>query len=187
MPTTEKSRQVVLYQLLSLDGVAEEPGDWVFDVDDEVFANLARVIERQDDVLLGRGTYDYWAGYWPTSDVQPFADFINGTPKHVVTSTPLTPEWANSQVVAGPVEEHVAALKEQDGGDIGVHGSITLARSLLRAGLVDELQLVVAPTVARTGRRLFDDPGELQRLELTGVDRTPSGLLLLGYRVPSRP
>ena len=184
MPTAEKSRQVVLYQLLSLDGVAEEPSDWVFDVDDEVFAHLGRVIAGQDDVLLGRGTYDYWAGYWPTSDVQPFADFINRTTKHVVTSTPLTQEWVNCQVVSGPVEEHVAALKRSSGGDIGVHGSTTLAQTLLRAGLVDELQLVVAPTVARAGRRLFDDQGELQRLELTGVQRTPSGLLLLGYRVP---
>ncbi|WP_179966083.1 hypothetical protein [Modestobacter altitudinis] len=92
-------RQVVLYQLLSVDRVAEEPGDWVFDVDEEVFANLSRVIDRQDDVLLGRGTFDCWAGYWPTSDVEPFASFINGTPEHVLTSTPLTQPWAMSTAV----------------------------------------------------------------------------------------
>ena len=174
-------RQVVLYQLLSLDGVAEEPGNWVFHVDEEVFAHLGQVIGRQDDVLLGRGTYDYWADYWPTSDVEPFAGFINGTPKHVVTSSPLTRPWANTSVVAGPVPEHVAALKQRDGGDIGVHGSTTLARSLLRAGLVDELQLVVAPTIAGGGQRLFADD-ELRLLELRDVARTPSGILLLGYR-----
>lgn len=67
-------RDVVLYQLLSLDGVAEEPGDWMHEVDDAVVENLRSTISRQDDILLGRGTYDYWAGYWPTSDVQPFAD-----------------------------------------------------------------------------------------------------------------
>ena len=83
-------RDVVLYTLLSLDGVAEEPGDWLFDADDELFTNLADVIRSQDDVLLGRGTYDYWAGYWPTSDVQPFADFINRTTKHVFTSSTPT-------------------------------------------------------------------------------------------------
>jgi dihydrofolate reductase len=176
-------RAVVLYQLMSVDGVAEEPGDWVFDVDEEVFANLRRVIERQDDVLLGRGTYDYWAGYWPTSDVEPFAGFINGTPKHVFTSTPLSRPWANSTAVQGRAEEHVAALKEGDGGDIGVHGSITLARSLLRAGLVDELRLVVAPTIAGKGRRLFDEGADLRRLESIDAVRTPSGTLLLGYRV----
>ena len=83
-------RKVVLYQLLSLDGVAEEPGDWFFDNGPEMFANLGRVIGSQDDILLGRGTYDYWVGFWPTSDVEPFASFINGTPKHVVMSSTPT-------------------------------------------------------------------------------------------------
>ncbi len=178
-------RAVVVYEFMSVDGVAEEPSNWVFDVDEEVFGNLRQVIGRQDDVLLGRGTYDYWAGHWPTSDMEPFAGFINRTPKHVVTSSPLTQPWSNSTAVHGSAVEHVTALKAGDGGDIGVHGSITLARSLLRAGLVDELRLVVAPTVAGTGRRLFDDDGDLRRLELTDVVRTPSGILLLGYRVPT--
>jgi dihydrofolate reductase len=176
-------RQVVLYQLLSVDGVAEEPGNWVFDVDEEVFANLGRVIERQDDVLLGRGTYDYWAGYWPTSDVEPFAGFINGTPKHVFTSRPLTQPWQNSTAVHAPAVEHVSALKQGRGGDIGVHGSITLARSLLAARLVDELRLVVAPTVAGAGRRLFEH-GDLRRLDLRDATATPTGTLLLHYAVP---
>ena len=93
-------RDVVLYTLLSLDGVAEEPGDWMFEADQDVFTNLAEVIRSQDDILLGRGTYDYWADYWPTSDVQPFADFVNGTAKHVFTSSaccglrPRSSTWA---------------------------------------------------------------------------------------------
>jgi dihydrofolate reductase len=176
-------RSVVVYELVSVDGVAEEPSDWVFDVDDEVLAHLGRVIERQDDVLLGRGTYDYWAGHWPTSDMEPFAGFINRTPKHVFTSSPLTQQWQHSTAVPVRAEEHVAALRQQEGGDIGVHGSLTLARSLLRAGLVDELRLVVAPTVAGKGRRLFDDDGDLRRLALVDVARTPAGILLLHYRV----
>jgi dihydrofolate reductase len=175
-------RQVVLYQLLSVDGVAEEPGNWVFDVDEEVFTNLGRVIERQDDVLLGRGTYDYWAGYWPTSDVEPFAGFINRTPKHVFTSTPLTQPWANSTAVHTPADEYVSALKQLSGGDIGVHGSISVARSLLAADLVDELHLLVAPTIAGSGRRLFE-AGDLRRLDLRDVVRTPTGTLLLHYGV----
>jgi dihydrofolate reductase len=84
-------------------------------------------------------------------------------------------------VVDGPLVEHVAALERRDGGDIGVHGSATLARSLLRAGLVDELRLVVAPTVAGRGRRLFGQD-EQQRFELVDVARTPSGLVLLHHR-----
>ena len=95
-------RKVVLYQLLSLDGVAEEPSDWLFDADQAIFDNLARVIGTQDVVLLGRHTYDYWVGYWPTSDVEPFAGFINGTPKHVFTSASPTwsgptPHWSPSR------------------------------------------------------------------------------------------
>ena len=175
-------RRVTLYTLLSLDGVAEEPGDWLFEMDEVFRANLGRVIARQDDVLLGRTTYDYWAGYWPTSDVQPFADFVNGTPKHVFTSRPLQAEWARTTVVGRPAGDHVRELKAGDGGDIGVHGSIALARSLLAAGLVDELHLVVAPTVAGSGRRLFDG-GELRRAELLSAQSTPAGLLLLDYRL----
>lgn len=175
-------RKVVLYQLLSLDGVAEEPGDWFFDIDEEVFINLGRVIGSQDAVLLGRRTYDYWVGYWPTSDVEPFATFINDTQKHVLTSSTPSQEWANSTLVMRPGAEYVAELKRQTGRDIGIHGSIELARSLLRGGLVDELRLVVAPTVAGHGRRLFDGDG-LQKLELLDVERTPTGTLLLAYRV----
>ena len=176
-------RKLVLYTLLSLDGVAEEPGDWMFDVDQEVFDNLAQVIESQDDVLLGRGTYDYWVDYWPTSDVEPFASFINTTTKHVFTSTPPTTDWANTKLVDDLAVDYVAALKREAGGDIGVHGSLTLARGMLRADLVDELRLVVAPTLAGHGRRLFDSPSSLRRLQLVDGRRSPGGNLLLHYDV----
>src|SRR5690242_13043430 len=105
-------RDVVLYHLQSLDGVGEEPGDWMSGGGPEIFTNLGAIIETQDDVLLGRGTYDYWVGYWPTSDMEPFATFINQTPKHVFTSTPLTGEWANSTAVEAEATEYVAQLKQ---------------------------------------------------------------------------
>ena len=176
------SRKVVLYQLLSLDGVAEEPGDWMSDSGPEVFANLAGIIASQDDVLLGRGTYDYWVGYWPTSNVEPFASFINGVRKHVVTSSEAAEEWVNSTLVTAPADDYVDALKNRPGRDIGVHGSIRLARSLLRARLVDELRLVVAPALAGHGRRLFADDDALDRLELMNSERSPDGSLFLHYR-----
>ncbi len=175
-------RDVVLYTLLSLDGVAEEPGNWMFEADDELFAHLAEVIGSQDDVLLGRGTYDYWAEYWPTSDVQPFADFINGTTKHVFTSSAPTLPWAETTVVEESPVPYVARLKEGSGGDIGVHGSIRLAQSLLAADLVDRLQLVIVPTIAGSGRRLFADATGLRRLTLTGATHSSSGCVHLGYR-----
>ncbi|CAA9304496.1 MAG: Dihydrofolate reductase [uncultured Friedmanniella sp.] len=174
-------RRVVVYELMSLDGVAEEPGDWVFDVDERVFTHLGEVIGQQDLVLLGRRTHASWAGYWPTSDVQPFADFVNGTPEHVITSTPLDGSWSGAVAVRTPLLEHVRALRAGEGGDVGVHGSLSVARSLLTAGLVDELRLVVAPTVAGRGRRLFEDQ-ELRRLRLVTAEPTPSGCLLLTYR-----
>lgn len=179
-------RKVVLYQLLSLDGVAEEPGDWFFDTDSAIFENLGQVIHGQDAVLLGRNTYDYWVDYWPTSDVEPFASFINGIQKHVFTSSTPLQEWANSTVVTSPAIGYVADLKQQAGGDLGVHGSIELARSLLGARLVDEMRLVIAPAIAGHGRRLFDAEDTLQKLDLINVDRAPSGALLLHYRVDVR-
>jgi dihydrofolate reductase len=174
-------RHVVAYELVSLDGVAEEPGAWMFDVDDEVFANLARTIGRQDTVLLGRGTHDYWADYWPTSDVQPFADFINGTAKIVYTSRDLDTAWANTTVVRTGAEAHVAGLRASEGGDIGLHGSLALFRSLLAADLVDELRLVVVPTVAGRGRRLFADGAALRRFELRSATSSPTGAVFLHY------
>jgi dihydrofolate reductase len=141
-------RKVVLYELLSLDGVAEEPGNWMFDVDAAVFENLGRIIHKQSDILLGRKAYVYWVGYWPTSHVEPFASFINGTQKHVFSSKVPPSEWAKSTVVSNSAVPYVAGLKRQPGDGIGIHGSIDLARSLLRADLVDELRLGIAPTVA---------------------------------------
>jgi len=175
-------RDVVLYTLLSLDGVAEEPGDWLFDADDELLTNLADVIRSQDDVLLGHGTYDYWAGYWPTSDVQPFADFINRTTKHVFTSSTPDASWPHSTFVEEPVVPYVERLKEGSGGDVGVHGSIRLAQSLLAADLVDRLELVIAPTLAGSGRRLFTDDVDVRRLTLDKATRSPTGCTFLGYR-----
>ncbi len=176
-------RKLVLYTLLSVDGVAESPDRFVLEFDEEMHANLGRVIEAQDTVLLGRRTYDEWAEYWPTSDQEPFASFINGARKYVVTSTqPQTP-WDNTAVVHGSLREFVRDLKEQPGADIGVHGSIELARSLFELGLVDELRLVVAPVVVGGGRRLFDGKDDLRKLELLRSVGTPSGALLVDYRV----
>lgn len=175
-------RKVVLYQLLSLDGVAEEPGDWMFDGGRELFDNLAGIIERQDAILLGHGTYDYWAGYWPTSDVEPFASFVNGTTKHVFASSRPAAEWANSVIVSEPVDGYVAELKRRPGADIGVHGSIRLARSLLRSDLVDELRLVMSPVLANNGgRRLFDGDDVLRRFDLLEVSTSAAGTVFLAY------
>jgi dihydrofolate reductase len=187
-------RKLVLYTLMSLDGAVDHPGRYFAgsrsgeapEFDSVMNDNEARIIGEQDAVLLGRHMYDEWSEYWPTSDAQPFADFINRVKKYVVTSTPLAREWHRAEAVAGPVEELVRDLKARRGGDIGVHGSIRLAQSLLAAGLVDELQLVVGPVIGFTGRRLFPHADDVHRLELLRATPTPSGSVLLAYRAADR-
>jgi dihydrofolate reductase len=175
-------RKLVAYELLSLDGVAEDPDTFITSWDDAMDENLARVIATQDTVILGRRTYNDWADFWPTSDIQPFADFINPVEKVVVTSTPPENTWTNATVLGGGLLDSVAALKERSGGDIGLHGSIALTQALLEGGLVDELSLVIAPALQGKGRKLFEK-GLSTSLTLTGHVISPSGYLLLDYRV----
>jgi dihydrofolate reductase len=177
-------RRVVAYELLSLDGVAEQPDEFVTEFDGVMSENLGRVIATQDTVLLGRRTYDDWAAFWPASDIQPFSQFINGVEKYVVTSTTPADMWVNTTVVHGDIGEYVTGLKQRSGGDIGVHGSIALAQSLLELGLVDELRLVVTPALHMHGRKLFDK-GLSRRLALTRHLVSPSGHLLLDFQVES--
>jgi dihydrofolate reductase len=174
-------RKVVVYELLSLDGVAEAP-DTFFGWDDALDAELAAVIATQDAVILGRRSYDEWAGYWPSSDVEPFASFINAVPKHIATSTPLDRGWANSSVIEGELADFVRDLKERPGGDIGVHASISIAQALIAADLVDELRLVVGPMVAGGGRRLLDGV-PASKLELVRSEASPTGYLIVDYRI----
>jgi dihydrofolate reductase len=185
-------RKVVLYTLMSLDGAVDDPAAYFSpspannqppDFDPVMDENEAAVTSTQDAVLLGRHMYDEWSSYWPTSDVQPFADFINGVKKYVLTSTPLSKPWNNAETVSGPIEDVVRDLKALPGGDIGVHGSIQVAQSLLAAGLVDELQLVVGPAVGFPGRRLFESSGDVRRLTLLHARPTLTGSVVLAYRI----
>ena len=137
-------RKVVLYTLTSLDGAVDHPGQYFPATDptesgaplfDHVMVDIeTRTIREQDAVLLGRRMYDEWSSYWPKSDEQPFADFINNVKKYVATSTPLTELWGDAEAVTGPIAEFVRDLKARPGGDIGVHGSIELAQSLAHRG-----------------------------------------------------
>jgi dihydrofolate reductase len=179
-------RKIVVYELSSLDGVAESPNEFFADWDAAMGANLASVIGTQDAVVLGRRSYAEWARYWPGSRVEPFATFINGVAKYVATSAPLDPEWAHATVVDGDLADFVRRLREQPGGDIGVHASISVAQSLLAAGLVDELRLVVAPRIAGRGRRLLDGLPPI-RLQTIRSELSPTGYLLVDYRVVRQP
>jgi dihydrofolate reductase len=171
-----------VYELLSLDGVAEKPDSFFTEWDDAMDENLAAVIGSQDAVILGRRSYTEWARFWPSSQIQPFATFINGVAKFVATSTPLDQGWANATAINGGLVEFVRELKEQRGGDVGVHASISVAQALLAADVVDEIRLVIAPTIVGSGRRLFDGVPSM-RLELIRSAISPTGHLLIDYRV----
>jgi dihydrofolate reductase len=168
---------------MSLDGVAEDPDTFISEWDDLMDENLARVIASQDSVILGRQTYDDWAAFWPTSEIEPFATFINGVEKYVVTSSTPDDLWANTAVIDDAPLEFISALKQRSGGDIGLHGSLALTGALLKGGIVDELRLVVAPALHGGRRRLFDE-GLNTRLVLAKSAVSPSGYLLLDYQVP---
>ena len=174
-------RKMVVGMLLSLDGVAEAP-DRFFGWDDAIDAKTAALIATQDAVIFGRRCYTEWADFWPGSQIEPFAAFINGVAKYVATSTPLDRDWANATVVDGGLVEFVRDLKRQGGGDVGVHGSISVAQALLAADVVDELSLVIGPMMAGRGRRLLDGLPSIQP-ELTRSEISPTGYLLVDYRV----
>jgi dihydrofolate reductase len=175
-------RKIVVYELLSLDGVAENPDSFFAHWDKAMDANLAAVIATQDAVILGRRSYTEWAQFWPGSQIEPFATFINAVTKYVATSTPLDRDWDKASAFDGELADFVRDLKQRSGGDIGVHASISVAQTLLAAGLADELRLVIAPKIAGRGRRLLDGLPPIQ-LEAIRSETSPTGYLLVDYRI----
>ena len=147
-------------------------------------ANRAEMAEA-DAVLLGRVTFQEFASYWPyqNSAEQPFTDYLNNTPKYVVSTTLEEPlGWQNSTLIKGNVAEEIAELKRQPGKNIGIVGAGTLVRSLLRDDLLDELRLMVHPIVLGGGKRLFEDGGYRKDLELVDSKTFGTGVLYLTYR-----
>ncbi len=184
-------RKLVVSEFVSLDGVMEAPGGeddyphgaWTVPYwDNEILGAFKTAeLEAADALLLGRVQYEGFAGAWPQRRGDPFSDKMNSMAKYVVSSTLADPSWENTQVLHGDPIEAVAALKAEDGDDILVAGSSTLAKALLRAGLVDELRLAVYPITLGEGKRLFDDAGR-NDLELVESTVTPAGVNLLVYR-----
>ena len=166
-------RTIYVTEFISLDGVIEAPGGeegyrhtgWSFDIEDDPtrFEYKAEETFGTETLLLGRTTYEGFAEAWPSRDGE-FADKFNGMDKVVVSSTLTDPTWQNTTVVRDL--DAVRALKEGDGGPIGVHGSATLAQSLHKAGLVDEWHLMVFPVVLGSGKRLFPTDAE-DKVKLT--------------------
>jgi dihydrofolate reductase len=173
-------RKIVAGLFISLDGVVEAPDKWHFPYfNDEMGGAVQAMTSGNDAMLLGRRTYEEFAAYWPTS-TDDFAGYMNGTQKYVVSNTLSTAEWQNSTLVTGDVFAELARLKEGPGGNLGITGSGTLVRSLLRQGLLDELHLLLHPIVVGAGKRLFDDGAQVP-LRLTASETFGSGVLNLTY------
>lgn len=180
-------RKIVASQFISLDGVVEAPDQWHFPYfNDEMGQAVWSALSACDTLLLGRVTYEGFAAAWPNRDSREEPDemvnFMNKTPKVVVSTTLDTVEWENSTLIKGDVVEEIAKLKRQPGGTIGTTGSVTLIRSLLTAGLVDELHLLVHPiVVGGGGLRLFADDGPKMPLKLAEAQTFETGVLNLRY------
>jgi dihydrofolate reductase len=167
--------KLVVTEFVSVDGVHEDPGGsedfehggWTFEYDRGDDGNKFKLDELMEAEvqLLGRVTYEGFAAAWPTREGE-FADKLNSDPKYVVSTTLTDPAWENTTVISDDVAAAVAGLKERTDGTILVSGSATLVGTLLDADLVDELRLMVFPTILGRGKRLFPDGIDRLKFEL---------------------
>jgi dihydrofolate reductase len=176
-------RKIIAGLFISLDGVVEAPQDWHFPYfNDEMGEAVAAQAEAADTMLFGRNTFEEFAGFWPKqgSDV-PFADVINNSPKVLVSTTLKSVEWGPTTIISDDVIDAVKALKEQSGKAISITGSPTLVRSLLRAGVLDELRLLVHPIVVGHGKRLFEAEDQPIPLRLIEAKTFTTGVQAMTY------
>jgi dihydrofolate reductase len=170
-------RTISASYFISLDGVVDEPQAWHFPY---VTPELMRIVDTAtqgvDALLMGRRTYQEWQTFWPNQTGFPMADFINDTHKYVATTTLSDLEWGPATVLARDVVGAVTELKAQPGGKIAINGSGTLTRDLLRAGLVDELHLMVHPLVVGSGKHLFQDGATAVGLGLLDQQNLANGV-----------
>jgi dihydrofolate reductase len=181
-------RKLVITQNITLDGSIEMLDNW-FDPqmqDKELLAETHRQDAESDAMLLGRQTFEDFRGYWPLQSDDPtgITDYLNGVAKYVVSTTMTDPAWQNSTVVSADPVESVRAMKAQQGRDIVLTGSISLAHSLIAGGVVDEYRLFVYPAVQGRGRRLFPDGTTISTLRPAAPPMSfRSGVTMLSYRV----
>ncbi len=184
-------RKIIVSEFITLDGVIEAPGGKETNHPNGGWHSKFRSPEAGkykvdelssvDTLLLGRITYDNFAGFWPSQTGADFADPINRMPKYVVSRGLQKVEWNNSHILR-EVAKDVAALKKSAGGDILVYGSGTLVKALLHHDLVDELRLMVFPISIGGGLRIFDDNRELKQFGLKHSRAVEKGILILEYQ-----
>ena len=172
-------RNLVVTEFVTLDGIMENPA-WSFKYwNDEIAAFKGEETDASDALLLGRVTYEGFAAAWPQSQDEG-ADFFNNVRKYVVSTTLDNAEWNNSVVIKDNIIDEISKLRQQDGGDITVHGSATLVQTLIEHDLVDRFRLLVYPVVLGTGKRLFME-GTTATLRLVQAQTFSTGVVGLIY------
>jgi len=192
-------RKIIVLSFISLDGVMQAPGGseedtsegfkyggWSFPFADEASGQLmGKQINDSYDLLLGRKTYDIFAGYWPKQDeaTSPVAKAFNAVTKYVVSDdSSLELAWDKSELVTGDVTAKLKALKAEEGKDLQVHGSAKLIQTLLKEDLVDELWLKTYPVTLGPGKKLFAEGTIPAGWELTESTVTPKGVIFANYK-----
>jgi dihydrofolate reductase len=188
-------RRVFVTTFLTLDGVMQAPGGPGEDVDagfghggwsvnywdDRMGEVMDEAMSRPFALLLGRRTYDIFAGYWPTAPLEAGGKPLNDATKYVVSRGKPTLGWSNSVLVQGEAAETVAALKREDGPELQVHGSGNLVQTLLRHDLIDQLRVWVFPVVVGSGKRLFAEGTVPAGLRLVDSTVSTTGVVIATY------
>jgi dihydrofolate reductase len=188
-------RKLVVTTFLTLDGVMQAPGGpgedeegdfafggWSANYWDEVAGQeMGDFMSRPFDLVLGRKTYDIFAGFWPNATEEPIAKPLNDATKYVASRGKPNLSWQNSVLIEGDVAECVAELKQKDGPELQVHGSGDLIQTLLRADLVDEFHLLIYPLVLGSGKKLFADGTIPAALKVVDSKISPSGVVIATY------
>ena len=189
-------RKLKICEHISLDGVIQGPGGpkedssggfgyggWAAPHDDPAGAETIVAAQGDDfDLLLGRRTYDIWAGFWPTAPKSPMADAINGATKYVATHRPDNLAWGPAESLGPNIVEGVRRIKAMDGPHLIVWGSSTLTPVLLERELADEVLLLVFPVLLGTGKRFFSDGTPPRDLALVSTKAVSSGVIISTYR-----
>jgi dihydrofolate reductase len=192
-------RKLVVTTFVTLDGVMQAPGapkedpsggfthgGWLVPfADEDMGRQMVEWFSRAGDILLGRTTYEIFAAHWPrvSSEDDPIAKALNTLPKHVASRTLDHVDWDGARLLEGDVATAVAGLKEQDGGELQVHGSAGLIQTLLEHDLIDELRLIMFPVVLGEGKKLFADGTVPAALSLASSSATSTGALILTYEL----
>lgn len=189
-------RKLIVNEFLTLDGTAQAPGGQDEDTSGGFRhggwhmrygsgSGVTKLIGEAGGFVLGRRTYEIFAGYWPNApeDVsREIADPLNTKPKYVASRTLTDPlEWQNSRVLSGELPDAVGALKAEDGGDLVVIGSTVLVQALLEHGLVDQLRVMISPVLVGGGKRIFPEDGALRPLRLVEHEVTDTGAIIATY------